>query len=137
MAPLTAQIDNHTTASTPRPHVLYSVQVTRPDGQSFSLQKRYSDVREQLLPHICCLTRIDYPSSSLNYMRASRTRDRCHPSGSSPLPSSHLHGSTTRSSRSVKRALTGTSRPSSRRPNMLPILRFSPSCLPHTCPSPV
>jgi chitinase len=40
-----AAIVSHTTASFPRPHVVYVVEVTKDDGESYRITKRYSDVR--------------------------------------------------------------------------------------------
>jgi chitinase len=39
-----AVITKHTTASFPRPHVLYVVDVTPSDGKTYTVTKRYSDV---------------------------------------------------------------------------------------------
>jgi len=40
-------IENHTTASAPRPHILYDVKIVL-NGKEYTTHKRYSDVR---LPH--------------------------------------------------------------------------------------
>jgi len=37
-------IDKHTTASTPRPHILYSIKVTQNDGTEREVLRRYSEV---------------------------------------------------------------------------------------------
>ena len=39
-----ATVVGHTTASSPRPHILYTVQVKTTDGKTSSISKRYSDV---------------------------------------------------------------------------------------------
>lgn len=38
-------IDKHTTASDPRPHILYVIQVNLTDGTSREVLRRYSDAR--------------------------------------------------------------------------------------------
>ncbi|GBE80217.1 glycoside hydrolase family 18 protein [Sparassis crispa] len=43
MTVISASIVKHTTASSPRPHVLYCVKVTTDDGQKFEVAKRYSE----------------------------------------------------------------------------------------------
>lgn len=40
-----AAISSHTTASSPRPHVLYTILVTLPDAGTRRIQRRYSEVR--------------------------------------------------------------------------------------------
>lgn len=44
MAIMTATITTHTTASKPRPHVVYFVDITNADGSQSQIAKRYSDV---------------------------------------------------------------------------------------------
>lgn len=39
------EITHHTTASSPRPHILYNVRVKRADGGEDNFLRRYSDVR--------------------------------------------------------------------------------------------
>lgn len=39
-----ASVASHTTASAPRPHILYNVQVKTADGKASTVSKRYSDV---------------------------------------------------------------------------------------------
>lgn len=41
---MTATITAHTTASKPRPHVVYFVDITNADGSQSQIAKRYSDV---------------------------------------------------------------------------------------------
>lgn len=37
-------ITGHTTASVPRVHIAYTLAVKKPDGESYDLHKRYSEV---------------------------------------------------------------------------------------------
>ena len=55
MAP-SVTITGHTTASNPRPHVLYAVKVDV-EGKSLTLQKRYSEVLYLSFPQALVLTR--------------------------------------------------------------------------------
>lgn len=48
MAPFVA-ITSHTTASKPRPHILYAIKVNI-DGRALTVQKRYSEVYLHFLP---------------------------------------------------------------------------------------
>ena len=41
-------IENHTTASAPRPHIVYDVKVTV-NGKEYTTHKRYSDVRPRFM----------------------------------------------------------------------------------------
>lgn len=39
-----ASVASHTTASAPRPHILYNIEVKTTDGKTSTISKRYSDV---------------------------------------------------------------------------------------------
>lgn len=43
-------IDSHTTASLPRPHILYTIQLTR-EGKRTVVDRRYSEVRWKAPSH--------------------------------------------------------------------------------------
>ncbi|KAF7296011.1 Glycoside hydrolase family 18 protein [Mycena kentingensis (nom. inval.)] len=43
MSPLTIKSVDHTTSSTPRPHILYSFELEQDDGNTYVIKKRYSE----------------------------------------------------------------------------------------------
>ena len=45
MAISAASVVGHTTASSPRPHILYTIEVKTTDGKTSNALKRYSEVR--------------------------------------------------------------------------------------------
>lgn len=53
--PPSVTIISHTTASVPRPHILYSIQVNI-DGKRRVVDKRYSEVRRVLILGVLWLT---------------------------------------------------------------------------------
>ena len=50
MASTKVSIIEHTTASNPRPHILYFLDVEKADGETLRVAKRYSDV--SLVKHV-------------------------------------------------------------------------------------
>ena len=44
MAISAASVVGHTTASTPRPHILYTIEIKTTNGKASTVSKRYSDV---------------------------------------------------------------------------------------------
>jgi chitinase len=63
MAPLLA-ISAHTTASSPRPHILYTIEVNRRDGKITTVHRRYSDVSLFFISLIFSSYHLDWNISS-------------------------------------------------------------------------
>ena len=102
MSIVNLSISDHTTASIPRPHILYVIQVVRSDGSSVKVAKRYSEVSEPILRETLRLLTTSRIISFWIFTIRSMTWRCFLRRGFSSRRSPRPRGSTTDSSRSAR-----------------------------------
>ena len=108
MAVTEASISRHTTASSPRPHIQYIIEVKHSDGTKIEVGRRYSEASALRCRFLSGLTS-DQRTSFSNYTRRSVMLRLFPPNVSSSPRSFHLHGPTTSSSQSGRTGSQHTS----------------------------